>query len=104
MSFLSQFKSKELKEIYKVVCIIISRNESFAFREPVDWKGMGLLDYPEIIKKPMDLGTVKKKLEAGAYETIEDVAKDVRLVWANCMLYNSSGSEVSIELSFSRNS
>ncbi len=29
------------------------------FRDPVDWKAWQLLDYPQIIKHPMDLGTVQ---------------------------------------------
>lgn len=29
------------------------------FLEPVQWKEWGLLDYPKVIKHPMDLGTVK---------------------------------------------
>lgn len=85
---------KELKEMYKIVCGIMSKPESFAFREPVDWKGLGLLDYPEVVKKPMDLGTVKSKMESNQYTTVEEVATDVRLVWSNCMLYNRDGSEV----------
>ena len=28
------------------------------FRSPVNWKELGLLDYPTIIKQPMDLGTI----------------------------------------------
>eukprot|EP01040_Poterioochromonas_malhamensis_P005582 gene5582-5999_t len=84
---------KELKEMYKIVCGIMSKPESFAFREPVDWKGLGLLDYPEVVKNPMDLGTVKSKMESNQYTTVEEVATDVRLVWSNCMLYNRDGSE-----------
>ena len=101
-----------LPEMLKIVLSIMSRRESAAFREPVDWKGlqvswsdvstiMGylmkyiqLFDYPDIVKHPMDLGTIKKRLEAGVYETTEDVANDIRLVWTNCMLYNRDGSEV----------
>ena len=78
----------------KIVCSILSRNESLVFREPVDWKGMGLWDYPEIVKDPMDLGTIKKKIENDEYEAVEDIANDIRLVWSNCMLYNRDGSEV----------
>ena len=81
-------------EMLKIVCSMLSRNESLVFREPVDWKGMGLTDYPEIVKKPMDLGTVKKKIENDEYETMEEIALDIRLVWTNCMLYNRDGSEV----------
>lgn len=80
--------------MYKLLLIIMSRAESEAFREPVDWKGMGLLDYPEIVKVPMDLGTIKRKIESDSYVSVEDAASDMRLVWSNCMLYNSSGSEV----------
>lgn len=29
------------------------------FRIPVDWEGMELHDYPLIVKRPMDLGTIK---------------------------------------------
>jgi hypothetical protein len=26
--------------------------------QPVDWEALGIPDYPEIVKQPMDLGTV----------------------------------------------
>lgn len=80
--------------MYKIVCSMMSRPESLAFREPVDWKGLGLLDYLEIVKHPMDLGTVKTRIENAKYDKLEDIAQDIRLVWRNCMLYNRDGSEV----------
>lgn len=49
---------------------------SVPFREPVDWKGLGLYDYPQIIKKPMDLGTVKKNLKAKKYKNVADAARE----------------------------
>lgn len=94
MSFLTQLKSKDIKDIYKLICIMMSRTECEPFRVPVDWQGMGLIDYPEIVKSPMDLGTVKANIEGDKYLSVEDIAADVRLVWSNCMLYNSTGSEV----------
>lgn len=36
---------------------------------------------------------MRTKLEEGRYEGAEDVARDVRLIWSNCILYNSPGSE-----------
>jgi hypothetical protein len=30
-----------------------------AFLAPVDWKGLQLMDYPLVVKHPMDLGTIK---------------------------------------------
>ena len=44
------------------------------FRVPVDWKGMGLFDYPTLIKKPMDLGTVKRNINARKYKSIPDAS------------------------------
>lgn len=45
-------------EMYKIILSFISRPESNAFRDPVDWKQLGLVDYPSIVKHPMDLGTL----------------------------------------------
>ena len=55
---------------------------------------MGLLDYPQIVKNPMDLGTVKENLMSGKYSTYEEVFNDVQLIWDNCKLYNMMGSEI----------
>ena len=57
---------------------------------------MGLLDYPEVVLNPMDLGAVRQRLEAGQYATQEEALRDVRLVWSNCKLYNRDGSEVTM--------
>lgn len=46
-----------------IINCLYESNESFDFREPVDWKGMGLTDYPAVIKCPMDLSTVLRKLK-----------------------------------------
>ena len=89
-----------LLSMLKIVTSIMSRPESKVFHDPVDWKGLGLTDYPEIIKNPMDLGTIKTKIEAGSYNTTDETAADIRLVWYNCMLYNRDGSEVRLFCNF----
>ena len=61
------------------------------FHAPVDWKELGLYDYPQIVKKPMDFGTVREKLESEKYATNDDFIADMRLVLRNCMLYNEVG-------------
>jgi hypothetical protein len=55
---------------------------------------MQLLDYPEKVPNPMDLGTVKKNLAEGKYATVLEAAADVRLTFSNCMTYNDAGSAV----------
>ena len=63
------------------------------FRDPVDWEALGLFDYPQVIKKPMDLSLVKRRVNEGKYESIHEAADDVRLIWKNCMTYNADGSD-----------
>lgn len=70
---------------------LIASGDSEEFREPVDWVGLGLTDYLDVIKRPMDLGTVRKQLEQGVYSTPHECAADVRLIWDNCRLYNPGG-------------
>ena len=62
------------------------------FRFPVDWEAFGLTDYPEIIKNPMDLDSVLKKLNNDEYETLKDWFADMCLIWNNCKCYNRQGS------------
>ena len=38
---------------------------------------MGLLDYPQIVKNPMDLSTCKEKLLSGKYATYEEAFNDI---------------------------
>ncbi|KAG0490016.1 hypothetical protein HPP92_006879 [Vanilla planifolia] len=57
------------------------------FSEPVDPEE--LPDYHDIIKNPMDFGTVRKKLSSGAYKDLEQFEKDVFLISSNAMRYNA---------------
>jgi len=66
----------------------------WVFNTPVDPVELGLPDYFVIIKKPMDLGTVNKRIENGSYHFIEEFEADVRLTFENAMTYNEEGSVV----------
>ncbi|OMO83356.1 hypothetical protein CCACVL1_11415 [Corchorus capsularis] len=57
------------------------------FSEPVDPEE--LPDYHDIIAHPMDFQTLRKKLDGGAYTTLEQFEKDVFLICSNAMQYNS---------------
>eukprot|EP00958_Prasinococcus_capsulatus_P021344 scaffold2886_cov398-Prasinococcus_capsulatus_cf.AAC.16 len=45
-------------------------------------------DYYDVIKNPMDLGTMGKKLKAGKYQTKEAFSADLQLIARNCRTYN----------------
>jgi bromodomain-containing factor 1 len=60
----------------------------------VDWVKLGIPDYPKIVKKPMDLSTMRSKLDGGAYSTAEKFRDDLKLIINNCFLYNPPGTPV----------
>ncbi|XP_065536899.1 transcription intermediary factor 1-alpha isoform X1 [Lathamus discolor] len=66
---------------------------SLAFQDPVS---PTVPDYYKIIKKPMDLSTIKKRLEVtnSFYTKPEDFVADFRLIFQNCAEFNEPDSEV----------
>lgn len=42
-----------------------------------------------IIKHPMDLGTMTKKLKQLAYKSKQEFVDDLNLIWGNCLTYNA---------------
>eukprot|EP00485_Elphidium_margaritaceum_P008763 CAMPEP_0202702044 /NCGR_PEP_ID=MMETSP1385-20130828/15080_1 /ASSEMBLY_ACC=CAM_ASM_000861 /TAXON_ID=933848 /ORGANISM="Elphidium margaritaceum" /LENGTH=555 /DNA_ID=CAMNT_0049359605 /DNA_START=35 /DNA_END=1702 /DNA_ORIENTATION=- len=84
----------ELEECRKLLAEYMHRPESEAFNEPVDWKGLDLPDYPMIITKPMDLGTIAGKLGNRRYSSADAFASDIRLVFNNAKKYNTPGSGI----------
>ncbi|NXH17459.1 TIF1A factor, partial [Bucco capensis] len=66
---------------------------SLAFQDPVP---PTVPDYYKIIKKPMDLSTIKKRLEvsSSSYTKPEDFVADFRLIFQNCAEFNEPDSEV----------
>ena len=52
---------------------------AFPFYEPVDHVSLKLNDYTKIIKVPMDLGTIRKKLDSDQYAEHTDVYKDLQV-------------------------
>ena len=74
----------------KILLKIQKKEEAFPFLYPVDFKELKLNDYPNIVKSPMDLCTVKAKIPS--YTSIESFKNDLQLIWDNCKLYNNEES------------
>jgi bromodomain-containing factor 1 len=58
------------------------------FLNPVDWNALNIPSYPEIIKQPMDLGTMEQKLKAGRYTNVQEFADDFDLIINNVRTFN----------------
>ncbi|KAK8816405.1 ubiquitin carboxyl-terminal hydrolase [Blastocystis sp. ATCC 50177/Nand II] len=80
----------------RLVNDFIANPDAEPFLHPVPWKEWNLLDYPTIVKVPMDLSTVKTKLENREYGDAYSFAADMRLIWSNCLLYNPEGTEIRV--------
>lgn len=49
-------------------------------------------DYYNVIKHPMDIGTMMKKLKQLQYKSKKDFVEDLMLIWSNCLKYNADPS------------
>lgn len=67
---------------------------AWPFYKPVDAEALELHDYHDIIKHPMDLSTVKKKMDGRDYQDAQAFAADIRLMFSNCYKYNPPDHEV----------
>jgi len=72
---------------------IMDSDDSSPFNSPVD---INLQDYYKIVKNPLDLGTVLKKLNSKDYNSTDEFVDDVRLVFDNCLLYNIPTSQIGL--------
>lgn len=98
----NQLKNKEklsdaLKSCNEILKELFSKRHSgyaWPFYKPVDADLLGLHDYHDIIKKPMDLGTVKRKMDGRGYKSAPEFAADVRLIFTNCYKYNPPDHDV----------
>ncbi|KAI8991787.1 Bromodomain-containing protein [Mycotypha africana] len=81
---LMKFCQQTIKELKKSKY----RNIAYPFLQPVDPVALNIPDYPSIVKHPMDISTIEKKLQNEEYEDGETFEADVRLMFNNCYLYN----------------
>jgi TolA-binding protein len=89
--------SDALKSCNEILKELFSKKHSgyaWPFYKPVDAELLGLHDYHDIIKKPMDLGTVKSNMDNRGYKTAQEFAADVRLIFTNCYKYNPPDHDV----------
>lgn len=77
------------EHLKKVLGELMEHNCAWPFLEPVNAQETGAIDYYEVIKNPIDLGTIKKKLDDGwFYVTKEIFLADLKRMVENCRTYN----------------
>ncbi|KAF2668269.1 Bromodomain-containing protein [Microthyrium microscopicum] len=82
-----EFCEEVIKELKKAK---ISAHSHY-FMSAVDTVALNIPHYNKIVKKPMDFGTIDKKLQDGAYKNAKEFHADAELVFKNCFLFNAPG-------------
>ncbi|KAM1739690.1 hypothetical protein ACFX11_015368 [Malus domestica] len=85
-----------MKQCEQLLTRLIKHQFGWVFENPVDVVKLNIPDYFTVIKHPMDLGTVKSKLNSGVYSSPLEFAADVRLTFSNALTYNPPGNEYHI--------
>lgn len=73
---------------------LIDLPQGWVFRDAVDPDLFKLPDYFDVVKNPMHLSLVEKKLKEAVYIDMVQFEQDVKLVFENAILYNGEESDV----------
>ncbi|XP_008940729.1 PREDICTED: bromodomain testis-specific protein-like, partial [Merops nubicus] len=88
-------QTNQLQYLERVVMKAIWRhNFAWPFHQPVDAAALNLPDYYNIIKEPMDLSTIKKRLEHNYYTKAAECVEDFKTMFLNCYIYNKPGDDI----------
>uniref|UniRef100_UPI001EAF25E4 bromodomain-containing protein 4-like n=1 Tax=Oncorhynchus gorbuscha TaxID=8017 RepID=UPI001EAF25E4 len=88
-------QTNQLQYLLKVLLKTLWKHQfSWPFQAPVDAIKLGLPDYYQIIKVPMDMGTIKKRLENSYYWNAQECIQDFNTMFTNCYIYNKPGDDI----------
>ncbi|KAH8298425.1 hypothetical protein KR044_002479 [Drosophila immigrans] len=77
------------KHIMRIFLSQKYRNLTWIFKEPIEAEHLGLYDYHETVKHPMDLGTIARRLNANYYTNAFHFVSDMRSIFYNTYLYTT---------------
>ncbi|KAG8900897.1 hypothetical protein FRB99_005686, partial [Tulasnella sp. 403] len=80
----------------KILNNIINDVAGYFFRAPVDPVALGIPHYFQVIRQEdaRDLRTIKQNVQAGKYESFEQIEADIMLMVSNAVKFNGEGSLV----------
>lgn len=90
----SDLARDQLKACHNILKGLKRHRDAAPFLRPVDPIALGIPEYRDIIKHPMDLSTIQQKLDTEAYGCGADFVADVRLMLSNCFTFNAAGTQV----------
>ena len=78
----------------RIISQLMRLHSAKIFAEPVDPEKVGASDYHDVVKNPVDFGTIKQRLNTNHYHIAQEFIDDMLLVFDNCLLYNGENSNV----------
>ncbi|CAJ0566175.1 unnamed protein product, partial [Mesorhabditis spiculigera] len=82
------------RHLMPVFTICWEMEEAVIFHEPVDPIKLGIPQYADIIKQPMDLSTIRNKLNRGGYANPWQFCEDMWLMFDNAWTFNKKATKV----------
>lgn len=79
---------ESMRFAYELVRGLKKRKDAGPFLLPVDPVALGIPQYFDVVKQPMDLSTVEKNLRNGSYKVLDELIADVQLIFHNCYIFN----------------
>ncbi|XP_033971576.1 LOW QUALITY PROTEIN: bromodomain-containing protein 3-like [Trematomus bernacchii] len=88
-------KTNQLQYMQNVVVKTLWKHQfAWPFYLPVDAIKLCLADYHKVIKNPMDMGTIKKRLENNYYWSASEAMQDFNTMFTNCYIYNKPTDDI----------
>jgi bromodomain-containing protein 8 len=89
----NQVLSKRFQNVIGMLHSQISQHRNGnIFHNPI--KDSEAPDYHDIVKRPMDLKTIKMRIKDGAISNSLEYQRDIFLMFANALMYNRPGSDI----------
>jgi len=84
---ITYIKNVVLKAVWK-------HQHAWPFHAPVNAVDLNIPDYHDVIKHPMDLGTVDKRIDNYFYRSVKECIHDINSIFINCYVYNKVGTDI----------
>jgi len=84
---ITYIKNVVLKALWK-------HQHAWPFHAPVNAIDLNIPDYHDVIKHPMDLGTVDKRIDNYFYRSVKECIHDINSIFINCYVYNKVGTDI----------
>ena len=82
----TEVQCQTLADCDKLLRNLISNKDLVSFSQPVlDSEAPG---YKDVIKEPMDLSTMQRRLKTGSINSVAEFKRCLDLIWSNCNIYN----------------